>query len=106
MKRAELEEKLQGVENAKEIIDFVMSENGKDIEAHKAATEKAEAERLENERLENERLAQEEAERVSKAAEEERSSAEHVKKGQLPGQQRDGEFLCRVKVRAVVSEEI
>lgn len=47
MKRAELEEKLQGVENAKEIIDFVMSENGKDIEALKAAKEKAEAERKE-----------------------------------------------------------
>ena len=44
MKRAELEAKLQGVENAKEVIDFVMSENGKDIEAHKAAKEKAEAE--------------------------------------------------------------
>ena len=47
MKRAELEAKLQGIENAKEIIDFVMSENGKDIESHKAATEKAEAERNE-----------------------------------------------------------
>ena len=47
MKRSELEEKLQGVENAKEIINFVMSENGKDIEALKAAKEKAEAERKE-----------------------------------------------------------
>lgn len=47
MKRAELEEKLQGVENAKEIINFVMSENGKDIEALKAAKEKAEAEKKE-----------------------------------------------------------
>jgi len=36
MKRAELEAKLQGIENAKEIIDFVMSENGKDIESLKA----------------------------------------------------------------------
>lgn len=35
MKRAELEAKLQGIENAKDIIDFVMSENGKDIEALK-----------------------------------------------------------------------
>lgn len=35
MKRAELEAKLQGIENAKEIIDFVMSENGKDIETLK-----------------------------------------------------------------------
>lgn len=37
MKRAELEAKLQGVENAKEIIDFVMSENGKDVEALKTS---------------------------------------------------------------------
>ena len=36
MKRSDLEVKLQGIENAKEIIDFVMSENGKDIETLKA----------------------------------------------------------------------
>lgn len=41
MKRADLEAKLQGIENAKEIIDFVMSENGKEIETLKA-THKAE----------------------------------------------------------------
>ena len=47
MKRAELEALLQGVENAKEVIDKIMAINGMDIEAHKAATEKAEAERKE-----------------------------------------------------------
>ena len=47
MKRAELEALLQGVENAKEVIDKIMAINGTDIEAHKAATEKAEAERKE-----------------------------------------------------------
>jgi len=47
MKRAELEALLQGVENAKEVIDKIMAINGTDIEAHKAAKEKAEAERNE-----------------------------------------------------------
>jgi len=47
MKRAELEALLQGVENAKEVIDTIMAINGTDIEAHKAAREKAEAERNE-----------------------------------------------------------
>lgn len=47
MKRAELETLLQGVENAKEVIDKIMAINGTDIEAHKAAKEKAEAERNE-----------------------------------------------------------
>ena len=47
MKRAELEALLQGVENAKEVIDKIMAINGTDIEAHKAAKEKAEAERKE-----------------------------------------------------------
>ena len=47
MKRAELEALLQGVENAKEVIDKIMAINGTDIEAHKAAREKAEAERNE-----------------------------------------------------------
>jgi hypothetical protein len=47
MKRAELEAKLQGIENAKEIIDFVMSENGKDVEALKTAREQAETARKE-----------------------------------------------------------
>jgi DNA repair exonuclease SbcCD ATPase subunit len=49
MKRAELETKLQGIENAKEIIDFVMSENGKDVEALKTAREQAETARKEAE---------------------------------------------------------
>ena len=47
MKRAELEALLQGVENAKEVIDKIMAFNGTDIEVHKAAKEKAEAERKE-----------------------------------------------------------
>lgn len=47
MKRAELEALLQGVENAKEVIDKIMAINGTDIEAHKTAKEKAEAERKE-----------------------------------------------------------
>ncbi|NCA97397.1 MAG: hypothetical protein EOM77_04375 [Bacteroidia bacterium] len=47
MKRAELEALLQGVENAKEVIDKIMAINGMDIEAHKTAKEKAEAERNE-----------------------------------------------------------
>lgn len=47
MKRAELEALLQGVENAKEVIDKIMAINGTDIEAHKAAKETAEAERNE-----------------------------------------------------------
>ena len=47
MKRAELEALLQGVENAKEIIDKIMAINGTDIEALKSAKEKAEAERKE-----------------------------------------------------------
>ena len=47
MKRAELEALLQGVENAKEVIDKIMAINGTDIEAHKAAKEKAEAEKKE-----------------------------------------------------------
>ena len=47
MKRAELEALLQGVENAKEVIDKIMAIHGTDIEALKAAKEKAEAERKE-----------------------------------------------------------
>lgn len=47
MKRAELEALLQGVENAKEVIDKIMAIHGTDIEALKAAKEKAEAERNE-----------------------------------------------------------
>ena len=38
MKRAEILKKLEGVENADEIVDFVMSENGKDIEKAKVDT--------------------------------------------------------------------
>lgn len=47
MKRAELEALLQGVENAKEVIDKIMAINGTDIEAHKAAKEQAETQRKE-----------------------------------------------------------
>lgn len=45
MKRAELESKLTGVENAKEIIDFIMAENGKDVNTAKAEIEAIKAER-------------------------------------------------------------
>ena len=38
MKRAEILKKLEGVENADEIVDFIMSENGKDIEKSKVDT--------------------------------------------------------------------
>lgn len=38
MKRADLLAKLEGVANAQEIVDFVMSENGKDIESAKVDT--------------------------------------------------------------------
>lgn len=38
MKRADLLAKLEGVENANEIVDFIMSENGKDIENAKVDT--------------------------------------------------------------------
>ncbi|HZJ77209.1 MAG TPA: hypothetical protein VFD52_00205 [Clostridia bacterium] len=41
MKRAELEVKLQGVEKAKDIIDFIMAENGKDITSLRADKEAA-----------------------------------------------------------------
>ena len=47
MKRAELEALLQGVENAKEVIDKIMAINGTDIEAHKAAKEQAETQKNE-----------------------------------------------------------
>ena len=47
MKRAELEAMLQGVENAKEIIDKIMAMNGTDIEVQKTAREQAETARKE-----------------------------------------------------------
>ena len=49
MKRAELEALLQGVENAKEVIDKIMAINGTDIEAQKTAREQAETARNEAE---------------------------------------------------------
>lgn len=45
MKRAELEARLAGVDNAKEIIDFIMAENGKDVNAAKTGLEAVTAER-------------------------------------------------------------
>lgn len=45
MKRAELESRLQGIENAKELIDFIMAENGKDIGSAKGEVEQIRAER-------------------------------------------------------------
>lgn len=45
MKRAELESKLTGIENAKELIDFIMAENGKDVNNAKAEVETVKAER-------------------------------------------------------------